>query len=309
MYTYTVGAGVGARSARDTHTSRMESGDRNDEDPERPKRIAGLAAEIADSLDQQQKDHAGAAQGAGYAASLFRNLESTYGSVPDDPLLSGTEVSMRAFRDLTQDRGKRTAELTTDIRTFAYSMAANASVSAQMAIVAIPIPPGVTWPVLFIAPPQPLSWTPERFERYAAKLTQLDTELGKVYGSVWQKYYAGTDDPYRSALGAMRQSYDHLFRVLAPDDAVRDSPYFSTKQDGDPNQVHRDERLLFAANKFIADPLKRSAIEAGVTGALANYRRLNSLHGTKPLDAELVRQALCAMQAVIEEWVDVLFPL
>lgn len=287
----------------------MASGDQNDKDSERPKRIAELAGEIADSFDQQQMDHAGAAQGAGYAASLFRGFESTYGSVPDDPLLAGTEVSMRALREFTQDCGKRVSELTTDIRSLVYSVAANASVSAGVAIVAIPLgQSSATWPVLFGVPQPPPSWTPERFQEYAAKLTRLDPELGNVYHSVWQKFHSGTDDPYRAALGAMRQSFDHLFRILAPDDAIRASPYFTKKKGEKPNQVHRQERLRFAANKLITDPTRRALVESEVNSVLENYERLNKMHDTAPLDRTFVNQALHAMQGVVEQWVDVIFP-
>jgi len=55
---------------------------------------------------------------------------------------------------------------------------------------------------------------------YARRLGQLNPSLGQTYQSAWNAYFAEPHDPGRTALWEMRQTYDHFFDVLAPDDAV-----------------------------------------------------------------------------------------
>lgn len=133
---------------------------------------------------------------------------------------------------------------------------------------------------------------------------ELDPELGRLAKSVWQLFHGNSDGGPRAALATMRQLYDHLFGVLAPDAEVRQSRFFAIKSGEKPNQVSRAERLQFAASKHVSDGALATLLVDNADQVIKTYNRLNMLHVRQELDALAVEQALTAMQAVIRQWVD-----
>jgi hypothetical protein len=111
-------------------------------------------------------------------------------------------------------------------------------------------------------PKPPPSWQPDRKELYAEKLGKLHPELAKLYRSVWQSFYGGAENAERAAMLSMRQLYDHLFDILAPNDQVLNSPYFTPKEGKKPNQIYRIERIKYAANVGLKDRELGQALEA-----------------------------------------------
>ena len=50
--------------------------------------------------------------------------------------------------------------------------------------------------------------------------------------------------------------------VLAPDEAVRNSSHWAQKVGDRPNAVHRDERLRYAAHRWVTDPARVNVIRS-----------------------------------------------
>ncbi|HAK97255.1 MAG TPA: hypothetical protein DCM87_20270 [Planctomycetes bacterium] len=129
--------------------------------------------------------------------------------------------------------------------------------------------------------------------------------MGKLARSVWETFYSGVEDAPRSSLEHMRQLLDLLFRKLAPDDEVRQSKFFKTKSGEKPQQVHRGERLSYAASKHVADQSMRDLLLGQARQISVLYKKLNKLHGTDP-PRKVAEEILTEAQAVLEQWVRVL---
>ncbi len=153
-------------------------------------------------------------------------------------------------------------------------------------------------------PTPPPSWQPDRQELYAYKLENIDSELAKLYRSVWQLFYGGTENAERAALLSMRQLYDHFFEKIAPDEQVRSSPYFTLKEGENPNQIYRKERIRYAANEKVKNEEISRILETQADSIVEIYNGLNKLHKRGALKSEEVRRILIAMQTIIEQWLD-----
>jgi hypothetical protein len=111
---------------------------------------------------------------------------------------------------------------------------------------------------------RPYSPSPNRKSReyYSAKLKELNPTLANSYDQVWQTYLGTSSEPHRAALFMMRTLFDNFFAWLGPDDEVRKSKYWHSKDGDKPNQIWRSERVAFALEKNIKDSNRRAMIEA-----------------------------------------------
>src|SRR5437667_5175277 len=98
-------------------------------------------------------------------------------------------------------------------------------------------------------------------EVYVGKLSQLDPALGETYRAAWSGYY-DQRDPGRSALWQMRQVFDHFFDILAPPGPVKLSEHWSPKPAPRPNAINREERLRFAADRWVLADQRLVLIES-----------------------------------------------
>jgi len=142
--------------------------------------------------------------------------------------------------------------------------------------------------------------------QYAARLGTLNPAIGNAYRQVWDTLHGTTADPERSALFAMRQVFDHLFAVLAPDDKVRQSRYWTRKASENPNQVTRKERIRYAANTGIPEKQRAKELAASAENVAAVYQKLNQAHKRGLLNPDAARDNLMAMDQIIRDWVDAL---
>lgn len=149
--------------------------------------------------------------------------------------------------------------------------------------------------------PFPIEDSPQT---YAARFSRLDPALGRTYQGIWEALYATRADPARGALFLMRQAFDHLFGLLAPDEKVRTSKYWKRKSGKKPNQVSRSERLKYAAFTHIKDPNRAGTMAASTKQVQDLYRALNMAHRRGELDEGKARKALLAMRRILEEWAD-----
>ena len=140
-------------------------------------------------------------------------------------------------------------------------------------------------------------------KKIANKLNQIDPELSSLYRSIWQFYYSAPDQSERAALLVSRQLFDHFFSIISPDEEVRLSPFYFEKQGDKKNQIHRKERLVYAANRYIKDELTRTILIKEAELVLETYRELNKLHKRGKLDRNDARRILSSMQSLINDWV------
>jgi hypothetical protein len=136
------------------------------------------------------------------------------------------------------------------------------------------------------------------------KLSAIDPSLSDTYREIGQAYHGTTADPARVALALMRQVFDHFFEKLAPDDAVRASPYWSPKSGQNPDQVTRRERMTYAAYTHIHDKARAKTMVANLAQILETYQLLNKLHKRGTLSDKQTRSILKTMKKFIESWVD-----
>jgi hypothetical protein len=146
---------------------------------------------------------------------------------------------------------------------------------------------------------------PHRDEEYTHKFETFDPELGKLYGQILQVKMRTSSHPGKSILPDVRQAYDHLMRVLAPDPKVRAEPGWKPEDPKKPEMVTRPQRLVYSAKHHIHDDTLRATILATTKHILALHDDLNELYHTeKPLDVDKAFAVSEAMIEVLNEWAD-----
>jgi len=143
-------------------------------------------------------------------------------------------------------------------------------------------------------------------DSYAKRLETIDMSLGKTYKEAWESYYGTKSDPLRSALFLMRQTFDHFFNTLAPDDKVRASQYWGPKKGDEPYQIHRVERIEYSAFTYIKEKSLAVTYAASAKQLNQAYDLLNKAHKRGELDPEKDTNALLTISKSIEDWLDVI---
>jgi len=138
------------------------------------------------------------------------------------------------------------------------------------------------------------------------RLTKIDPDLGQTFQQVWDSLYGTTAEPERGALYQMRQTFDHFFQVLAPDEEVRQSNFWTPKEGDNRDQIHRKERIEFAAHQHVKDVLRATTLAASAEQMVDIYQSLNQAHKRGKLQPAKARQALSAMGKILEDWLDAL---
>lgn len=158
--------------------------------------------------------------------------------------------------------------------------------------------PGITLPTT------PAFSMSDRYSSTREKLTVIDEALAQTYEEIREVLYGTRSDPERGALFLLRQSYDHFFGALAPDDDVRASPFWQEKGGDTPNLVTREERIQYAASTHIGDTTTAARLASSAKHITDVYRALNRAHERETLDQEKAWAALTEMQTIIETWVE-----
>jgi len=105
-------------------------------------------------------------------------------------------------------------------------------------------------------------------------------------------------------MALMRQVFDHFFTVLAPDDLVRQSPYWHEKNEEEADLITRRERITYAAFTHVRDRARAETMVANITVILDAYKILNKIHERGSISEEQARTALKTMKEFIENWTD-----
>lgn len=148
----------------------------------------------------------------------------------------------------------------------------------------------------------PVFLTPSQHETYTKRFLAFDESLGKTYQEIWEVLYGTRADPERAALYLIRQSFDHLFDKLAPDNEVRKSPFWTLKEGDKPEQVWREERIQYAASTHIKDRARSETLLASSNHMLSVYKALNRAHERNNINRAKARKALEEMRTFLEDW-------
>lgn len=136
-----------------------------------------------------------------------------------------------------------------------------------------------------------------------AILYKLDPSLAETYIEIEQVYYGTNADKVRAAISSMRQTFDHFFGILAPDDAVRKSIYWKPKaKEKDPDLVTRRERILYAINTHLKTPSRASSLSQDIKVIIDAYKALNSLHDRGSVNINSAKNALFTVKHFIEDF-------
>lgn len=143
-------------------------------------------------------------------------------------------------------------------------------------------------------------------EYYAHRLEKLDPQLAKTYRQTWEALHGTRAEPEHTALFQIRQTYDHFFGILAPDEEVRKSKFWSKKEGEKSKQVYRRERIEYAAHTHVKDKTTATLICANATAILDAYERLNIAHKRDKLNPKDAREAITSIDKILKEWINAL---
>jgi hypothetical protein len=136
----------------------------------------------------------------------------------------------------------------------------------------------------------------------AGRFKKIDPSLAAVARQIWECLYGTVSDPERSALYMMRQTWDHLFGLIAPDAEVRNTGFFAEKEGEKSGMVTREERLRFAIAKRVHDPGDQERLLAGTQLMLDLYQELNRAHKRGDLNREKAVKSLHALYDWLVQW-------
>ncbi len=270
-------------------------------DPNRPQRVANSLEKCAEELGQAQEFYAEKAAAFGYAKTAVKQAAANVShNAVDSAQLVLTEASVSNFRQFISEKESIIRQQSLDIESLAFNLATASSTVAVFrpeSDFAFNLGP-------YISIATPPHWDDLNRIRFQSKLDELNPVLGSLARSIWKTYYIGTEESPRSSLLVIRQLYDHLFSILAPDANVQESPYFQLKKEGPEKNVHRRERLQYAAHKYIDDVTKRDYLLNNATSLLDLYGDTNVLHTRGTVDRAKVADCLRALEATLIQWVD-----
>jgi len=204
--------------------------------------------------------------------------------------------ALGAYRDQLNDMRDQYGNIGSQVREISSSMASTVAITAvthsffSRGLVSItPAPPTL--------PPK------EETKDVEAALLKLDPALHATYLGVRETLYGTRSDPERAALYEIRQVFDHFFSILAPDDQVRESKYWSPKDGEKSNMVTRDERLRYAANTHARTPILARTLIGSSRHMLSVHDALNSAHKRGELDANKARYSIREMDTLLRQWI------
>jgi hypothetical protein len=270
--------------------------------PQRPDHIID---EVLEQLDIQHKAHVDRAAEISVAREVIASARPHWAALADGnagttqvPAVYASGVTLlETYRDEVRDNAKIVVGLANTSRSpldSAMTLFAATGSTASFTTTSIPLPPLPD-----------VARSLERHEVYAARLHTLDPQLAQTYRAIWEILRVTRKDPERGALWQIRQAFDHLFAILAPDESVRLSKYWAAKVDGpSPLAVTRKERLTYAANTVVKSFARKATLLAATEHMIDVYQSLNIAHKRGEIDAVKARTALEEMRQIIEEWAD-----
>jgi hypothetical protein len=150
---------------------------------------------------------------------------------------------------------------------------------------------------------EPIFFSPDE-NKVESQLSKIDPQLVAPYREIGQVLHGTTSDPARAAMGLMRQVVDHLLSVLAPDEAVRTSPYWKPKNDKQADMIYRKERMKYAVYTHISNKAKADTIFALFDTFMESYQLLNKFHKRGEINKRQADSALRSIKSFIIAWLE-----
>jgi hypothetical protein len=226
----------------------------------------------------------------------WEKLSSAYVSDPDQVQIYASGVhALASYRDELRDYKNLVFPLTDDMLRYSPSTSGTVSVTSSTTTFISTKIPDLTSYIL-----EP---SVEENKEIQDKLSNIDPALEKTYSAIREILYGTVSDPERGALYLIRQTFDHFFATLAPDDAVQSSKFFKQKDEKDKNIVTRHERLMYAAHTHIGNGSRSKALIASFRHMLDVYDGLNRAHTRGTLNTEQARVALREMLVLLQDWI------
>jgi len=265
-----------------------------------------LVADIKKRLDEIQKKAAKATQEVGLARETITAGEPYWQALdqrfktgrPDSVLTSGYTV-LTSLQEQAKAIDEQTNVLASQVHGIAINTGIYADVTASTANVS-----GVE----ILWNPEPLNRLRYSFnshDEYAEKIKHIDPSLSISFSGIKETYLGGSPDRMRQALFECRQTVDHLFDCLVPDDSeVTKQPWWSPEDPKKPNMVTRAQRLRFAAEKHVRNHNQRQVLVDGTQHMNEVYNKLQRLHKRGPINEDKARDTILEMLSIIRAWVD-----
>ncbi|NLG97117.1 MAG: hypothetical protein GX491_07130 [Chloroflexi bacterium] len=134
-------------------------------------------------------------------------------------------------------------------------------------------------------------------------LTVLDPSLSDTYEEIEQTYYGTTSDNVRASMSIARQTFDHFFDRLAPDDEVKKTEAWRIRfeKTGD-DKVTREDRVNYAIQAHVKNPQRQTTLINSVDNVIKSYKVLNKLHTRGQINNESCKQAIFVVKKFIEDF-------
>lgn len=153
--------------------------------------------------------------------------------------------------------------------------------------------------------PQMPSFLIPSTEYIVNKLTALDPSLADSYREVEQTYYGTEADNIKTSLGVMRQTFDHFFNVLAPDDKVKESKYWGrNKNEKGELIVTRRERIQYSIATHVMNEFRANTLMNSLDMIINLYKELNRLHTRGRVNIRSSKLALFTIKHFLEDFID-----
>jgi len=279
------------------------------EDYERDaKEFRRLFKETKDTADKLHQHYAEGANFTGYIRDRLEAIEPYWNTLVDyspddtdiDMAVGSGEVFLKSYNHKLNNLYDQLPDHSASLVTLASSCATFDANTASLADV-VPVFEGkeiAHQPCPFI--------DQEDFSSRGNRLEKLDKSIADTYRQVWEALHGTRSDPERAALYLMRQTYDHFFDILAPDDEVRKSSVWKKKEGEKSELVTRVERIEYAALRHIKDEDQAKILSSSAKPILKVYNKLNQAHKRGELNPKKARKAVLAMDKILSDWLDAL---
>ena len=272
---------------------------KNPQNGNKPDSLKDTLAKTVESLERSRAYHSEKAAQYGVARDVFVGFQKLSQTVPEETL-APFEAGFRKFRLFAEAKEKQQIRFDPSSNAIALIGTSTAIACGGMTLTEV-----AEFVDLYIQPPA--FWSPERSRQYAARLEKLDAELGRLFRGVNEVFWGSVENPERAAMALARQCFDHLFSVLAPDDAqIRASEFFHPKEGDKPLAVSRVERVKYAAATRVKDKAQADLLIEQAAEMVEAYEDLQKLHARQSLDRSRVRPILQTFIAAVEQWIDAL---
>ncbi len=278
----------------------MESDNQYPEDPRNE--LQKEIEELKSGLDDLHGRYHKATEFIGYArdsviksAPIWISIADGIQSNPENlPFVYGALNDLRNLNAVVKREKEKVSDLVGDTMALSAGSAVFASATGTTADLL-----GMKQSVILLPSPQSEY---QKEKQIASQLESYDSELGKLYRQVDDVIHVTRSEADRPILVLWRQFFDHLFDKLAPDDKVRNSPFFQKKKGEKPDQVTRIERIRYAAFTHVKDPSQARLLSGQAEQVNKIYSELNKLHKRGPLNLQQSRHAAETMKNHMLQW-------